>query len=91
MPPRSNDHLFEIVTTMPTDFAPYGERLRVLNGVIQPDCSDGCKFFGRLAGVAGIDWGVCSGKGSPRSAMLTFTDFDCPNYVQRDLSRTDEP
>ena len=89
MPSRSHDHLLEIVTTMPTDFAPYGERLRVLNSVVQPDCSDGCKFFARLAGVAGIDWGVCLSKRSPRSAILTFKDFGCLNYVERDSAHND--
>ena len=91
MPLRSHDHLFEIVTTMPTDFAPHGEQALIISGVIEPDCWDGCKFFARLAGVAGIDWGVCLSKRSPRAAVLTFKDFGCPNYVERDLSRTDEP
>jgi len=83
MPLRNYEHLFEIVTRMPSDFAPFGERMPISDGCIQPECSDGCRFFGHLAGGAGLDWGVCLSPRSPRSGLLTFKDFGCPQFERR--------
>lgn len=69
---RSHDHLFEIAKRMPTDFAPHGGRPRISNGVIEPDCADDCRFFGRLEGGAGIDWG---GVFEPTRPALGETDI----------------
>ncbi len=76
---------------MPSDFVPYGERMPISNGVIQPDCSDNCRFFNPLEGGAGLDWGVCLNPRSPRSGLLTFKDFGCPNFERRDLDQDDVP
>jgi hypothetical protein len=89
MPLRNHEHLFEIAQLMPTDFAPHGERPLILNGVIQPDCSDDCRFFCRLEGGAGIDWGVCLSPQSPRSGRLTYQEFGCPKFVRRDSEDDD--
>jgi hypothetical protein len=82
--PLRNHEKFEIVTRMPTDFAPWGERMPISDGRIQPECSDNCRFFNRLAGSAGLDWGVCLSQQSPRSGMLTYKEFGCPNFERCD-------
>ena len=89
MPLRNHEHLFEIATRMPSDFVPWGERMPISNGCIQPDCSDNCRFFGRLAGGAGIDWGVCLSQRSPRSGMLTYQEFGCAEFERRDSDEDD--
>jgi hypothetical protein len=83
MPLRNHEHLFEIVTRMPTDFEPWGQRSQPGDPLTQPDCSCHCRFFNRLDGGAGVDWGVCVNPRSPRSALLTFKEFGCPQFEQR--------
>jgi hypothetical protein len=83
MPLRNHEHLFEIVTTMSSDFAPWGERMPISGGCIQPDCSDGCRFFNRLVGSAGLHWGVCLSQQSPRSGILTYQGFGCAQFERR--------
>lgn len=89
MPLRNHEHLFEIATRMPSDFVPWGERMPISDGCIQPDCSDNCRFFGRLVGGAGIDWGVCLSHRSPRSGMLTYQEFGCAEFERRDSDEDD--
>src|SRR4051794_14769940 len=59
--PDDHWHLHAIVRRLPTDFEPYGYRVR--NG---PDCSCGCKWFLELDGHLRSDWGACSNPVSPR-------------------------
>jgi hypothetical protein len=82
--PTLHDHLWNVCKTLPSDFEPYGIRKRdeVLQGENQwyPDCSCGCKFFKKLEGAEGCDWGVCWNPKSPRQGLLTFEHQGCPAF-----------
>jgi hypothetical protein len=52
-----HNSLSRICKNLPTDFQPWGERDR--DAEWGPDCSCGCKFFLKLPGQLGNDWGVC--------------------------------
>lgn len=41
------------------------------------DCSCGCRWYHRLDGDAGADWGVCLNLQSPRKGLLTFEHTGC--------------
>ena len=49
----------------------------------KPDCSCGCVFFHTLAGITGMDWGVCCCPESDRAGLLTFEHMGC-SYWKRD-------
>ena len=36
-----------------------------------------CKFYHKLDGPAGMDWGVCTCLESPRAGLLTFEHMVC--------------
>lgn len=71
----NHEQLLEIVKHLPTDFEPYGERNRE-----EGDCSCGCKFFHKLEGMRGSDWGICFNPKSPRKGLLTFEHQGCPEH-----------
>jgi len=65
---------FNIVKILPTDYSDYGggvERWKDVEGYY-PDCASGCRYWKRLEGDAGYDWGVCTNPKSPRSGLLTW-------------------
>jgi hypothetical protein len=70
--------LLKKVVKLPTDFEPYGIRKR--DRVPSFDCSCGCKYFRKLEGELGFDWGVCVNVKSPRFAMLTFEHQGCRKF-----------
>lgn len=72
--PDSHEHLLAILPTRPTDFEPYGYRIR--EGA---DCSCGCRWFLPLQCLP-YDWGVCSNPRSPRCGLLTFEHTGCPEF-----------
>ena len=72
--PDSHVHLLAIMPNSPTDFEPYGYRLR--EGA---DCSCGCRWFLPLQ-CQPTDWGVCSNPRSPRCGLLTFEHMGCPEF-----------
>ena len=90
MPQRNHEHLFEVAKRLPTDFEPHGQRNQMDNGLVQPDCSY-CRLFRRLAGGAGLDWGVCVNPRSPRAGLLTFEQFGCGHIEQQNTDLDDEP
>ncbi len=49
--------LLDVVKTLPSDFAPWGERSREEEWA--PDCSCGCRWYVRLEPGLQLDWGVC--------------------------------
>ena len=49
-----------------------------------PDCSVGCKYFLKLPGKLGMDWGVCSNPASPRAGLLTFEHQGCEQFEDED-------
>jgi hypothetical protein len=75
-----NKSLHRICKNLPTDFRPWGERDR--DAEWGPDCSCGCKFFLKLPGQLGNDWGVCWNPESPRSGLLTFEHQGCRHFVE---------
>ena len=48
----------------------------------KPDCSCGCKFHHMLAGINGMDWGVCCCLESPRAGLLTFEHMGCDCWTR---------
>lgn len=72
----------------PTDFAPYGIRLRNT-----ADCSCGCRHYVLLEGKEGADWGVCANPRSPRAGLLTFEHQGCEFFeseASQEVSRDAE-
>lgn len=67
-----HERLHVVCRHLPTDFQPYGKRLR--NGA---DCSVGCIHFLKLPGNLALDWGICINPRSPRSGLLTFEHQGC--------------
>lgn len=72
---REHKHLWTFVKKLPTDFEPYGVRVRESS-----DCSCGCRYFMTLEGELGMDWGICSNPKSPRAGLLTFEHMGCPEF-----------
>jgi hypothetical protein len=72
--PDDHWHLHAVCIQLPTDFEPYGYRLRT-----GPDCSCGCVWFLKLQ-ARPYDWGVCSNPESPRCGLLTFEHQGCPHF-----------
>src|SRR5262249_21175432 len=68
----------------PTDFAPYGIRLRH-----SVDCSCGCRYYVPLEGKEGADWGVCANPRSTRAGLLTFEHQGC-EFFEGEASPGDE-
>lgn len=46
------------------------------------DCSCGCKFFHKLEGKEGMDWGVCTQPSSFRAGLLTFEHMGCEFFEE---------
>jgi hypothetical protein len=72
-----HQHLLQLMIHLPSDFEPYGERSRDDSG---PDCSCGCRWFLKLEGTLGYDWGVCANAASPRKGLLTFEHQGCRQF-----------
>ena len=70
------DLLARVCRRLSTDFEPYGERLRDAAA----DCSCGCRFYLRLRGEIGQDWGICGNAGSPRAGLVTFEHQGCLQF-----------
>lgn len=79
-----HDGLHLVCICRPTDFAPYGIRLRNSG-----DCSCGCRHFVPLEGKEGADWGVCANARSPRAGLLTFEHQGC-EFFEDDLATRTE-
>jgi len=78
MPELSHEQLWQVCLQKPTDFEPYGQRMRLT----ATDCSCGCKWFHALSGGASRDWGVCGNPRSPRAGLLTFEHQGCAEFEQ---------
>lgn len=76
----THQHLLELVVRLPSDFEPDGDRSRDTD--YGPDCSCGCKWFAKLEGRLGYDWGVCSNPASPRVGLLTFEHQGCKCFEE---------
>ncbi|MBU4200917.1 MAG: DUF3027 domain-containing protein [Verrucomicrobia bacterium] len=73
-----HDRLWKLARKLPSDFEPYGKRDRDTD--CGPDCSCGCRFFLKLEGTLGNDWGVCACPSSPRRGLLTFEHMGCKAF-----------
>jgi hypothetical protein len=91
LPLRNHEQLFDIVKRIPTDFEPWGQRSRIGDEVAQPDCSCNCRFFTRLDGSAGIDWGVCLNPHSIRAGLLTYQSLGCLEFAKATSDDDDLP
>jgi hypothetical protein len=54
------------------------------------DCSSGCRFFHKLDGSAGFDWGVCACPASPRAGLLTFEHMGCECFMPEEGDADEE-
>ena len=75
---QTHEALWAVAKKLPTDFEPYGKRQR--SDVSPGDCSCNCRWFHKVAGMQGLDWGVCANPKSPRAGLLTFEHMGCPEY-----------
>lgn len=77
--PISHDHLWSVTKKLPEDYEPYGEVDRWEVGA-GSDCSCGCRWFAKLEGPLGMDWGVCTNPASHRVGLLTFEHMGCVKF-----------
>ena len=74
----THEELWRIVQQLPEDYEPYGQTSRdQADGVWAVDCSAGCRYYVKLAGTLGMDWGVCAHPRSHRCGLLTFEHQGC--------------
>lgn len=76
----THEKLLQIVIKLPSDFKPFGEVDREKH--YRPDCSCSCKYFTKLEGDIGKDWGVCTNSQGPRKGLLTFEHMGCSFYEE---------
>lgn len=97
----NHDDLWSITKKLPEDYEPYGQQKR--NGNFdddeeQPDsksgyygdCSCGCKWFTKLKGKLGMDWGVCTNPASHRVGLLTFEHQGCYHGFEPEENEEDQ-
>ena len=78
---NNHDHLLKIVIKKEEDYEPFGKIIRWQNEKENyPDCSMGCKYFNKLSGDIGFDWGVCGNPQSHRCGLLTFEHQGCRKF-----------
>jgi hypothetical protein len=75
-----NNHFWNIVRVLPTDYHDYGGKIERFSHPEEfyPDCIN-CRFFKKIDNEG---WGICSNPNSPRSGLLTYehqAGFDCFN------------
>jgi hypothetical protein len=78
----SHAALLQHLKRLPTDYLSYGGTVeRWADATLDyPDCSCGCRYFVKLDGPLGNDWGVCTRRDAPRFGLLTFehqAGFSC--------------
>ena len=78
----THDELLKLVKHLDSDFEPYGKRSRDTEW--GPDCSCGCRYFAKITGELGYDWGVCANPKSPRAGLLTFEHQGCMEFEEED-------
>ncbi len=77
--PQDHWHLHAVCIHLPTDYEPYGFRVRT-----GADCSCGCKWFLKLQAMP-MDWGVCANPQSPRCGLLTFEHQGCAFFSPEEV------
>ena len=77
----THDELRAVCRDFTDDLADYGSVPRALpDGAWRSDCSHGCRWFHRLAGNAGLNYGVCTNPRSHRAGLLTFEHQGCVHF-----------
>lgn len=78
---RQHEELRAVLRCLPDDWEGYGETPRVRpDGSWGADCSMDCRWYAKLAGQLGQDWGVCTNPQSHRAGLLTFEHQGCPHH-----------
>lgn len=76
-----NTLIDNILIKKPEDYQPWGKVKRWENeNQDYPDCSMGCKYYLKLEGSFGSDWGVCCNTKSHRCGLLTFEHQGCQKF-----------
>ena len=77
----THEALWEVCQKLPGDYDPWGQNKRWAdNSQSYPDCSCGCRWFAKLPGRLGMDWGVCFNPASHRAGLLTFEHQGCQKF-----------
>jgi hypothetical protein len=77
----THDQLLSVCIYLPDDYTPYGSLQRWEHEEQgYPDCSCGCRWYVKLAGELGDDWGVCTNPRSHRTGLLTFEHQGCLQF-----------
>jgi hypothetical protein len=76
----SHKLLLTVNRRLPEDYEPWGKDPRNDMERSCADCSCGCKFFNKLQGQVGADWGVCMNTKSHRAGLLTFEHQGCHHF-----------
>jgi hypothetical protein len=71
----SDDELWDVCKTIPSDWEPYGQRRWHRKKEARPDC-DTCRWFAELFRTS-PDWGACANPESERAGLLTFREQGC--------------
>jgi hypothetical protein len=79
MAASEHEQLKQIVRRLPENYAPYGN-MAVAQRDPWVDCSRGCRWYRKLAGPLGVDWGVCTNPWSHRCGLLTFEHQGCLHF-----------
>jgi hypothetical protein len=79
-PVITHEHLLAIVARLPDDYQDFGTVKRWADGRESPDCSMGCRWYVKLQGNLGLDWGVCTNARSHRCGLLTFEHQGCQQF-----------
>jgi hypothetical protein len=71
----SDDELWDVCKTIPSDWEPYGQRRWHRKKEARPDC-DTCRWFVELFRTS-PDWGACANPESERAGLLTYREQGC--------------
>src|SRR5215469_17839674 len=83
----THEHLLAIVARLPDDYQDFGTIERWADGRESPDCSMGCRWYVKLQGSLGLDWGVCTNARSHRCGLLTFEHQGCQQFEEEKKQR----
>jgi hypothetical protein len=72
--------MWRVVHQLPEDYESNGNTPRE----DASDCSCGCRYFIKLAGPLGMDWGICANPASHRAGLLTFEHQGCLAFEDGD-------
>lgn len=77
---REGDLTGEVVSITESEHDKHVRNLARDGDEYKGDCSCGCRYFAKLPGALGQDWGVCWNANSHRAGLLTFEHQGCPQF-----------